>query len=110
MNSYSKTGPISKALYKDKESDLAVPRHLLNTATIRRLGSNLSSCRKAEKDGLYRERRDEIISRQKNVPAASKKRDIDNRSKKVIFLERVHNMKEEDPSFNKWARRSKHKQ
>jgi 23S rRNA maturation-related 3'-5' exoribonuclease YhaM len=58
MNSYIKTGPISKALYKDKELELAVSHHLLKmkNATIRRLMINLYSFLKAEKDRLYRER------------------------------------------------------
>jgi hypothetical protein len=74
MSSNSKTGPISKALYEEKESELDVSHHLLKTqkATTRRLGSKLSSFKKAEKDRLYRERQEEIISRQTNVPVASK--------------------------------------
>jgi hypothetical protein len=39
------------------------------------------------------------------VTAASKKRAIDIRSKKVIFLERLHKMMEEDPSFSKMGKK-----
>jgi hypothetical protein len=79
----------------------------MQNATIRRLRSNLFSFRKAEKDRLYKERQQEIISRQMNitVPTVLKKHDIDNRSKKVIFLERVRKMMEEDPSFSKMGKK-----
>jgi hypothetical protein len=39
------------------------------------------------------------------VPATSKKCAIDNRSKKVIFLERVHKMMDEDTSFSKMGKK-----
>jgi putative NIF3 family GTP cyclohydrolase 1 type 2 len=106
------SGPISKALYKAKESELPGARHLLKTqnVTIKRLRNNLSSFRRAEKGRQANEKRQGAIRNQTTTEPVTKKRKTDNgladkRNKKMIFMERAHEVMDKDPAFSKMGKK-----
>jgi hypothetical protein len=98
-------GPISKALYKEKESELSIALNLMKQQQqeIKRLRDKLSYFRRAEKAKVGKGKYAVVINKQGPVPDAAKnninKQLKDVRSKKEIFIERVNTIMDSDPVF-----------